>query len=135
VVRTRFKLGRRRVGGPWPLLGLLLAAVIVPTACVLWFMTRAMQNERLAVRQKLIDVYRTRIESLQARIHEHWEDRLTRLEVLARTLAAPEIFAEAVRSGLCDSALVYDAAGRLQYPSEGVPLALPEPPAAVSGGR
>ncbi len=41
----------------WVML-LLAAAVILPTVCLLWFMNQAMRNERLAVRQKLIDVYR-----------------------------------------------------------------------------
>jgi hypothetical protein len=36
---------------------LLAVAVILPTVCLLWFMTEAVKNERLAVRQKLIDVY------------------------------------------------------------------------------
>lgn len=40
----------------WVLL-LLIAAVIVPTVCLLWFMNQAVRNERLAVQQKLIDVY------------------------------------------------------------------------------
>jgi hypothetical protein len=41
--------------GVWPVLAVLLAAVVVPAACVLWFMNVAMRNERLAVRQKLTD--------------------------------------------------------------------------------
>ena len=40
----------------WPVVGLMLLAVAVPTACVLWFMTAAMRNERLAVQQKLTAV-------------------------------------------------------------------------------
>jgi len=40
----------------WVIL-LLAAAVILPTVCLLWFMNQAVRNERLAVRQKLIDVY------------------------------------------------------------------------------
>ena len=40
----------------WVIL-LLSLAVILPTVCLLWFMAQAVKNERLAVRQKLIDVY------------------------------------------------------------------------------
>ncbi|MDD5011268.1 MAG: HAMP domain-containing sensor histidine kinase, partial [Phycisphaerae bacterium] len=32
----------------------------LPTVCLLWFMTQAVKNERLAIRQKLIDSYSTR---------------------------------------------------------------------------
>jgi len=40
---------------------LLAIAVILPTVCLLWFMTQAVKNERLAVRQKLIDVYSKKV--------------------------------------------------------------------------
>ncbi|MCE5341730.1 MAG: HAMP domain-containing histidine kinase [Planctomycetaceae bacterium] len=43
----------------WVIL-LLAIAVILPTACLLWFMTQAVRNERLAIRQKLIDSYTAR---------------------------------------------------------------------------
>ncbi len=39
----------------WVIL-LLVIAVILPTVCLLWFMNQAIKNERLAVRQKLVDV-------------------------------------------------------------------------------
>ncbi len=35
----------------WPLLLLLLAVVLLPTACLLWMMSRAIDNERSAVRK------------------------------------------------------------------------------------
>ncbi len=48
---------------------LLMIAVVLPSVCLLWFMTEAVKNERLAVRQKLIDVYQEKsnplIEHLQ----------------------------------------------------------------------
>lgn len=37
---------------------LLATAVILPTVCLLWFMTQAVKNERLAVRQRLQTWYR-----------------------------------------------------------------------------
>lgn len=43
----------------WVIL-LLAIAVILPTVCLLWFMTQAVRNERLAIRQKLIDSYTAR---------------------------------------------------------------------------
>ena len=39
-----------------PVILLLAIAVILPTVCLLWFMTQAVKNERLAVRQKIIDI-------------------------------------------------------------------------------
>jgi signal transduction histidine kinase len=43
----------------WVIL-LLAIAVILPTVCLLWFMMQAVTNERLAIRQKLIDSYTAR---------------------------------------------------------------------------
>lgn len=43
---------------------LLAIAVILPTVCLLWFMAQAVKNERLAIRQKLIDSYTKRAEEL-----------------------------------------------------------------------
>ena len=47
----------------WVIL-LLAIAVILPTVCLLWFMTQAVRNERLAVRQKLIDIYQEKAKPL-----------------------------------------------------------------------
>lgn len=47
----------------WVIL-LLAIAVILPTVCLLYFMTQAVKNERLAVRQKLIDSYTSRAQGI-----------------------------------------------------------------------
>ena len=43
---------------------LLAIAVILPAVCLLWFMTQAVKNERLAIRQKLIDSYTARAQEI-----------------------------------------------------------------------
>lgn len=43
---------------------LLATAVILPTVCLLWFMTQAVKNERLAVRQRLQTWYREQWRSI-----------------------------------------------------------------------
>ncbi|MBL7215119.1 MAG: HAMP domain-containing histidine kinase [Phycisphaerae bacterium] len=43
---------------------MLAAAVILPTVCLLWFMNQAVKNERLAVRQKLIDAYKQQLKEI-----------------------------------------------------------------------
>ena len=52
----------------WVIL-LLAAAVILPTVCLLWFMNQAVKNERLAVRQRLKEVY---IRQLKATMDDGW---------------------------------------------------------------
>ncbi len=102
--------------GLWPVLLVLLPAVLVPTACVLWFMNAAMRNEHLAVRQRLTDVYRQQLSEGQKRLDEFW---LAKREVLDRagTLSPAEAFAEIVKSGSADSAIVYGSSGQVAYPS------------------
>ncbi len=36
---------------------LLAGAVILPTICLLWFMSQAVKNERFAVRQRIVNFY------------------------------------------------------------------------------
>ena len=43
---------------------MLAIAVILPAGCLLWFMTQAVKNERLAIRQKLIDSYTNRAQEI-----------------------------------------------------------------------
>ena len=43
--------------GAWPVFLLVLGVTLVPAACELWFMSQAVRNERLVVRQKLEDLY------------------------------------------------------------------------------
>jgi signal transduction histidine kinase len=59
---------------------LLVLAVVVPTACVLWFMHAAVRNERMAVRQKLADAYGGQLEAAARQVDLHWQERAAELE-------------------------------------------------------
>jgi signal transduction histidine kinase len=59
---SRFK--NNPSGQLWWVVFLLAIAVILPTVCLLWFMTQAVKNERLAIRQKLIDAYSSRSQDI-----------------------------------------------------------------------
>jgi signal transduction histidine kinase len=95
----------------------LLVASLVPTACVLWFMTEAMRNEHLAVRQKLTAVYHNQLAAIGRRLDAFWQAKQSALAAVDPGATAGEIFDHLVRSGVADSVLVYDALGRLRYPS------------------
>ncbi len=95
----------------------LLLAVLVPTACVLWFMNAAMKNERLAVRQKLEDMYCQELLKVAARTDEFWANRLTQAWEVSSG-SASETFAVLVTSGLVDAAIIYDQSGNVLYPAE-----------------
>ncbi len=65
---------------------LLAAAVILPTVCLLWFMTAAVRNERLAVRQKLVDFYTAKAQDLTTSAAQNWTARKAELLALDELL-------------------------------------------------
>ena len=87
----------------WPVLLLLLVVVLVPTVCLLWFMSRAIENERLAARQTLEAAYRRDLANVQDRLERFWQQRLTALEESPHDVSGAAAFAYCVRSGLADS--------------------------------
>jgi signal transduction histidine kinase len=100
----------------WPVLVLLVVAVLVPTGCVLWFMSEAVKNERLAVRQRLEDAYRSRLRDACGALETWWQERA---EVLGPTdggLLADETFARLVAAGVADSVVLFDHQGSARYP-------------------
>ena len=100
----------------WPVVLPLLLVVLVPTVGVLWFMSRAMENEQLAVRQKLGEIYRSQLVGLQSELETYWQLRSAELDPSPSDFASA-VFAEKIRAGLADSVVVTDAAGKPVYPS------------------
>src|SRR5882672_9646536 len=80
-------------------------------------MSEAMRNERLAVRQKLTDVYRGELVFSQTRLERFWTEKVAGLENLARTRGAGLVFAKGVQSGVADGLIVLDKARRVMYPN------------------
>ncbi len=115
---------------------LLAIAVILPTVCLLWFMSQAVRNERLAVKQKLTDIYQQRLDTLGKNVDDLWLDRINSVRQKAAECQGVEIF------GLfaggddgtddlynCDAVVIYDSNGTLVYPLAGgadYPSELPE---------
>ncbi|MEM8994270.1 MAG: ATP-binding protein [Acidobacteriota bacterium] len=123
-----FKLAGRD-DSSWPVLSLLLVVVLVPTLGVLWFMSQAMQNERLAVRQKLREVYQARLIEARNALETTWRGRLADLGAGARpgvdggegVDGAQARFARRVRAGEVDAVLFYGDDGGLLYPVDASP--------------
>ncbi len=101
----------------WPLVSLLLLVVAVPTACVLWFMMQAVRNERLAVRQRLSEVYRNQLMSVGQKLDAFWKDKQAALEPIEKEIPSAT-FARLVRSGVADSVVIFDPTGQVRYPAE-----------------
>jgi len=110
---------------------LLSVVVVLPTVCLLWFMMQAMRNERLAVRQKLIDVYSGQWDSFTQRLNETvWKPYASQIEQFASKGNGPELvssIAGAAQSGWTfgEGVIVYDSAGKAVYPIAAEPAEEP----------
>jgi len=108
----------------WWTVTLLSIAVVLPTICLLWFMTQAVRNERLAVKQKLTNAYEQRLENLSSGMDDLWSARISAVKQRAESGLEPiEMFAQLAGQAnviegpnLCDAVVIYDNAGRAIYP-------------------
>ncbi len=117
-----------RAGGAWPVLALLVLAAVVPSGVVLWFLSAAMSNQALAMRQRLSAVYSR---ALRASLERHRADWSEKSELLDRLQDLPpaEAFSKLVVEGGFLSAVVVGEDGNWAYPSPSVLLPLGDEPA------
>jgi signal transduction histidine kinase len=116
-------LGAGGDGGRWLVPVLLIIGVLAPTACVLWFMNAAIDNQRDASRRKLAEAYRGQLKLVRDRLESYWEQRAADLEREAHDGTAPAIFARVVERGLADSAVCLNRDGSAAYPALATPVA------------
>ncbi len=106
---------------------LLAIAVILPTVCLLWFMSQAVRNQRLAVRQNLSVVYQKHLKTLSKEIDDLWSARIGIIEQETAAQRQPiEIFDRLAGRGdkvsdpnICNAVIIFDRSGRLVYPVTG----------------
>jgi signal transduction histidine kinase len=97
------------------MVGALLAAVLIPTACVLWFMNEAASSLALAARQTVTDASRSQLRSIRLRLSDEWSRRARLLD------AAPDESPAAhsdrlTQSGAADGLVVLDRSGAAVRP-------------------
>src|SRR5207244_2978005 len=80
----------------WPVL-LLVAAVLLPTACVLWLINDAVRNKRLVVRQQLADAYQSQVSLARERLDGEWSAKAAALDGAPGDAAA---FSHIINSGM-----------------------------------
>lgn len=98
---------------------LLATAVILPTVCLLWFMTQAVRNERLAVRQRLVDIYAGRANKFFVEIPNLYFSDLAK-HLNSYPIAEPHNYFGVFAVGqdrLFQGMLIYDTNGNLLYPT------------------
>jgi len=116
----KVSLQNRGWGRFWPMILLLAAAVILPTVCLLWYMTQAVENVRLAARQKLVGIYRENLDEAVTKIDGLWQGRAERITKLASEDAMRNFMTFAIEYGEGKESagvlITYDNNGRLLYP-------------------
>ncbi len=111
----------------WPLL-LLLVVVIVPTVGVLWFMLAAMDNERVAVRQRLVTAYRAQLTGVKGQLTAWLQRQAAKLDERAAGATCAATFAGVVRAGEADSLICTGETPGESYPRRQVaPASTTEP--------
>lgn len=95
---------------------LLVVAVILPTVCLLWFMGEVVGNERLVVRQKLTQVYKTRLAEVTDEFDRQWAEDCDRLEREPGVHPYQHVLSVAATHD-CTGLLLFDAGGRRIYPA------------------
>src|SRR5438552_18918546 len=104
VRSTGSGIGRMRITRP---ILLLVLAVLVPTACVLWLISDGIRNQRLVLRQKLAETYSSQLSLVRDRLDADWGAKAAALDSNG---ADATVFAQIVNSGMADSAIIRDSA-------------------------
>ncbi len=102
----------------WVIL-LLAVAVILPTICLLWFMTQAVKNVQFAARQLLIDEYSRRVDEQINALDKIWDERI----IVPTGIADVNVF-EIFHSIVSDNSsykepngvVIFDKSGKIAYP-------------------
>ena len=121
-IGARLGSGTRERGSLLILL-LLLMAVLMPTACVLWFTNRTIDIQRETARRKLIDAYRFQMTLVRDGLEVYWDKRRAELGALSSSGEAPTIFARAISTGAADAVICLNRDGSPAYPSVRIRIA------------
>jgi signal transduction histidine kinase len=95
---------------------LLVIAVVVPAACVLWFMNEAIRNQTALTERSMADLYRSQLRSLRGRVAAEWEARASSLDS-GLTGNAQADFQRLVTTRATDAVVLTESDGRARYPS------------------
>jgi len=114
----------------WSAVSLILVAVLVPTASILYFMNEAINNQRDIANQKVAEVYRGQLRTGLERLEAGWEARAAEID---RTYGRPDARFKRVSTELhlADAIFVLGEDGTPVYPSA-PPSPQPEPRAGFA---
>ncbi len=96
---------------------LLAVAVVLPTVCLLWFMSRVVANERLVIQQKLATVYGRQLEEAGEQVKRRINDRFDAFSNENWALNPYGLLSRLVKGEHFQGVVLWDAEGRMVYPS------------------
>jgi signal transduction histidine kinase len=98
--------------GTW-LFVLLILVVLVPVACLLWFMNEAVTAQSAAARQSVLDAHRGQLRLVRSRLDVHWRTYAARLQ---RRGDPDQNFARLILDGAAEGIVLLNADGGVLYP-------------------
>src|SRR5437868_3871308 len=111
---------RRKLPRGYGLVLLFLLAVLVPSVCLLWFMNQVVHNERVAVRQKLMEAYRGQLGLIEERLETYLRQSADDLENQLEKTGGQALFLALVTNNQADAVICFDQSGALVYPRPSV---------------
>lgn len=95
---------------------LLASAVVLPTVCLLWFMIRAVANERLVARQRLSAKYQEKLVDAATKTEALFAARIRELDSIKPAANPYSFFTKLVLEDDYRGVVVLDAEGAIIYP-------------------
>jgi len=126
MVRSVTTTASGRGAGVGTMVVMVLLAALVPAGCVLWFLNAAMENQQLAVRQRLSEVYRSQFDARRDGLLSAWNRIEQKLDQARKLKGARRIYKLFVAGGVCDAVVVYDESGQVLYPRQLSPMYVEE---------
>ncbi len=113
---------------------LLALAVLLPTASLLWFMSRVIADERLVVQQKLASLYQDKLNDATAATRDLCATRLAALDQIPPPANPYPLLRRLVLEENFQGVVIWDADGALKYPLSADPVVADAPPDSLLAG-
>ncbi len=95
---------------------LLAVAVILPTVCLLWFMSQAVQNVQIVTKERLINVYQEKLAEAAEKACDTWKQEFSSLDGKIPSKKPFKAFGYLHDRLYYDGAIIYDKTGARIYP-------------------
>jgi signal transduction histidine kinase len=111
-VSAGFRAPSDRLDRTW-LFVLLVLVMLLPAACVLWFLNEAIATQSTAARQRVLEAYRGQLRLVRSRVDAHWRGLAARLNSNGHP---GQQFARLVLDEGAEGVVLLDADGNVAYP-------------------